>query len=86
MGLFSKKKKETEVAPVVIMEKSVTVTESAFEGIDPQVVAAITAAVYSMMGNAGSNSTFVVRNIVRVNDQTPIWGRVSRRDVMASRF
>lgn len=86
MGLFSKKKKETTDAPakaVSVVEEKAAENLASFEGLDPQVVAAITAAIYSMMG---PTSNFVVRNIVRVNDNTPIWGRVSRRDVMSSRF
>ncbi len=86
MGLFSKKKKETAVAPaqaVSAVNETAGEELASFEGLDPQVVAAIAAAIYSMMG---PSSNFVVRNIVRVSDSTPIWGMVSRRDVMSSRF
>ena len=84
MGFFSKKKeKEVELNSVVEKATSQAVAPAKFDGVDPEVVAAITAAVYAMMG---SSSNLVVRNIVRVNDNTPIWAKVSRRDVMSSRL
>lgn len=84
MGFFSKKK-DKEVEPKV-EEKSASVPATKiaqFDGVDPEIVAAITAAIYSMMG---ASDNLIVRNIVRGNDSTPIWGRVSRRDVMSSRL
>jgi len=84
MGFFSKKK-DKEVAQIV-EEKSASMSAPKavqFDGVDPEIVAAITAAIYCMMG---ASSNLVVRNIVRVNDTTPVWGRVSRRDVMSSRL
>ena len=50
---------------------------------DDQLTAVITAAVISCLGG---NSNIVVRNIRRVNDLTPIWGKASRTEQMASRF
>lgn len=84
MGFFSKKK-EKAGEPSLTVEKVApeAVAPAKFEGVDPEIVAAITAAVYAMMG---SSSNLVVRNIVRVNDTTPIWAKVCRRDVMSSRL
>lgn len=59
--------------------------ETAFEAYedDEQLTAVITAAVVSCMGG---NSNIIVRNIRRVNDYTPAWGKVSRTEQMANRF
>lgn len=85
MGFFSKKKEKDVVSDKATgntaLEKAIEPAK--LEVVDPEVVAAITAAVYAMMG---SSSNLVVRNIVRVNDNTPIWAKVSRRDVMSSRL
>lgn len=50
---------------------------------DEQLVAVIAAAVMSCLGG---NSNIVVRSIRRVNDLTPIWGKISRAEQMANRF
>lgn len=50
---------------------------------DDELVAVITAAVISCLGG---NSNIIVRNIRRVDDLTPAWGRVSRTEQMAHRF
>ena len=50
---------------------------------DDQLVAVITAAVISCLGG---KSNIVVRNIRRVDDLTPAWGKVSRTEQMANRF
>lgn len=84
MGFFSKKKDKGVEPKVEVKSTSVPTTKLVqFDGVDPEIVAAITAAIYSMMG---TSNNLVVRNIVRVNDNTPIWARVSRRDVMSSRL
>lgn len=53
------------------------------EASDDQLVAVITAAVISCLGG---NSNIVVRNIRRVEDLTPSWGKVGRTEQMANRF
>jgi hypothetical protein len=50
---------------------------------DDELVAVITAAVLSCLGG---NSNIIVRNIRRVDDLTPAWGKVSRTEQMAHRF
>lgn len=50
---------------------------------DGELMAVITAAVISCLGG---NSNIVVRNIRRVEDYTPVWGKVSRTEQMSTRF
>lgn len=50
---------------------------------DDELVAVITAALISSLGG---RSNIVVRNIRRVDDLTPVWGKVSRTEQMANRF
>lgn len=50
---------------------------------DDELAAVITAALMSCLG---SRSNIIVRHIRRVDDQTPVWGKVSRTDQMANRF
>ncbi|MGM0379741.1 MAG: OadG family protein [Bacillota bacterium] len=52
------------------------------ENDDEELIAVITAAVASHMGK--STSTIVVKNIVRVNDDTPTWGKVGRINQLKS--
>jgi sodium pump decarboxylase gamma subunit len=65
---------ETAAAPLL---NTVAVAE------DDELVAVITAAVISCLGG---NSNIIVRNIRRVDDLTPAWGKVSRTEQMAHRF
>ncbi len=51
---------------------------------DEELIAVISAAVASSMGTSVRN--IVVRNIVRVNDDTPTWGKVARIDQVNSRL
>lgn len=69
-----------EVKPVEAAVPQVNVAEEAF---DDRLVAVVTAAVISCLGG---NSNIVVRNIRRVDDLTPVWGKVSRAEQMANRF
>lgn len=50
---------------------------------DDELIAVITAALISSLGG---RSNIVVRNIRRVDDFTPAWGKVSRTEQMANRF
>ena len=68
------------VKPAETYEPQVNVAE---EASDDQLVAVITAAVISCLGG---NSNIVVRNIRRVEDLTPAWGKASRTEQMAARF
>jgi sodium pump decarboxylase gamma subunit len=51
---------------------------------DEELVAVISAAVASALGTSVHN--IVVKNIVRVPDQTPAWGQSGRIDQMNARF
>lgn len=56
---------------------------AAVEENEDELVAAITAALMSCLGG---RSNIVVRNIRRVDDFTPAWGKVSRTEQMGNRF
>ena len=72
--------KVSEAKPV---EADVPQVNAAEEASDDQLVAVLTAAVISCLGG---NSSIVVKNIRRVDDLTPAWGKVSRAEQMANRF
>jgi sodium pump decarboxylase gamma subunit len=72
--------KVSEVKPV---EDEIPQVNAAEEAFDDQLVAVLTAAVISCLGG---NSSIVVKNIRRVDDLTPAWGKVSRAEQMANRF
>lgn len=75
--------KDTQVSEVKPVETAVPQENAAETDEDDQLVAVIAAAVISCLGG---NSNIVVRNIRRVDDLTPIWGKVSRTEQMASRL
>ena len=51
---------------------------------DEELIAVISAAIASSMETSVRN--IVVRNIIRVNDDTPTWGKVARIDQVNSRL
>ena len=63
-------------------EREVVQSYYEIENDDEELVAVITAAVASHMDK--STSTIVVKNIVRVNDDTPTWGKVGRINQLKS--
>lgn len=86
--LFGKgkdKKEGAEVAPVQEVKAAepaiLQLNNEAVE--DDELIAVITAALISSLGG---RSNIVVRNIRRVDDLTPVWGKVSRTEQMANRF
>ncbi len=85
--VFHKEKKAapevTRVLEVKSVEAAATQMNDAEAADDDQLMAVITAAVISCLGG---KSNIVVRNIRRVDDMTPAWGRVSRTEQMANRF
>lgn len=88
MKLINRQKKESPILTAATGEKAVA-QPTVPEAIAPEsqeedeLIAVITAAVIACLG---SNSRIVVRNIRRIEDATPVWGRVSRLDQMAGRF
>lgn len=66
--LFKNKIKEKERKPEAIVTPG-TKTETQFQGVSPEVVAAITAAISACMGEEceGSNQKFIVRNIKKLS-------------------
>jgi sodium pump decarboxylase gamma subunit len=67
--------KKTEKVPEVVEED---------ETDDEELIAVISAAIASSMETSVRN--IVVKNIVRVNDDTPTWGKVARIDQVNSRL
>ncbi|MBF4695600.1 OadG family protein [Fusibacter ferrireducens] len=51
---------------------------------DEALIAVITAAIAASLNTSMHN--IIVTNITRINDETPVWGRAGRSDVMNSRF
>lgn len=81
-GKRSKLSKETEKAPAPAALVEIAAPDTAFGGIAPEIVAAITAALAAVWeGEKG----FVVRHIKRVNN-APAWNRAGREEQTYSRF
>jgi sodium pump decarboxylase gamma subunit len=86
--VFHKEKKARVEMTAVTEEKAVEAAAAPLLNTvavaeDDELVAVITAAVISCLGG---NSNIIVRNIRRVDDLTPAWGKVSRTEQMAHRF
>ena len=73
------KKKEVNIAKTVPAPKPTPVVKEKEEEPE-ELVAVITAAIAASLGTSSSN--IVVRNIVRVPDTTPAWGRAGRTEQM----
>lgn len=79
--------KPVEKAQVVKKTQSTkkeAVVEEVSVSDDEEIVAVISAAIAASMNTTVDK--FVVRNIVRVNDDTPTWGKVARIDQVNSRL
>lgn len=65
--LFKNKMQKNEPKPEVTVAP--TASETQFQGVSPEVVAAITAAISAYMGEEceGSNQKFIVRNIKKLS-------------------
>ena len=65
--LFKNKMQKNEPKPKAIVTTTASVTQ--FQGVSPEVVAAITAAISAYMGEEceGSNQKFIVRNIKKLS-------------------
>lgn len=65
--LFKNKMQKNEPKPKAIVMP--TASETQFQGVSPEVVAAITAAISACMGEEceGSNQKFIVRNIKKLS-------------------
>ncbi|HNR04646.1 MAG TPA: OadG family protein [Bacillota bacterium] len=85
--IFHREKKAVQepaqVSAVKPAEPDEPQVNEAEEASDDQLAAVITAAVISCLGG---NSNIAVRNIRRVEDLTPAWGKASRTEQMAVRF
>lgn len=76
--------KEPQKAPVQVVNSAPVVEESVEEGNEEELIAVISAAVAAAMQTSTHN--IVVRNIVRVGDQSPTWNRLGKVEQMGSRF
>jgi sodium pump decarboxylase gamma subunit len=80
-------KKDTGIKVVETSKKKTqAVSEVQEEDVtdDEELIAVISAAIASSMETSVRN--IVVKNIVRVNDDTPTWGKVARIDQVNSRL
>ncbi len=86
-GLVQKaeaKKAADAVKPAAPTPAPAAVSNVEPEQDDEELVAVISAALASALGTSAHN--IVVRNIVRVPDQTPAWGQTGRTQQMNARF
>jgi len=73
-------KKETKSKPVIIEEQ--VVVEDSID--NSELVAVITAAVAASLHTSSHN--IIVRNITRVEDNTPSWAKFGRVDQISNKF
>lgn len=76
--------KEPQKAPVQVVESTPIAEEAVEEGNEEELIAVISAAVAACLQTSTHN--IVVRNIVRVGDQSPTWNRLGKVEQMGSRF
>ncbi|MFZ5966643.1 MAG: OadG family protein [Bacillota bacterium] len=76
--------KEPKKAPVQVVETPAEAVVETVEENEEELIAVITAAVAAAMETTTHN--IIVRNIVRVGDNTPSWGRMGRIEQMNSRY
>jgi sodium pump decarboxylase gamma subunit len=76
--------KEPQKAPIQVGENASVVEESVEEGNEEELIAVISAAIAASLQTSTHN--IVVRNIVRVGDQSPTWNRLGKVEQMGSRF
>ncbi len=77
-------KKEEKPAAAEAKAEPQPVVETVEKEDDEELIAVITAAVAASLQTSIHN--IYVRNIVRVPDATPVWGKTARLDQMNSRF
>ena len=76
-------KPEAPKAPVQVVQSAPGVEEEDTEDAE-ELIAVISAAVAASLQTSTHN--IVVRNIVRVGDQSPTWNRLGKVEQMGSRF
>ncbi len=76
--------KKEEPAAAEAKAEAQPVAETVEKEDDEELIAVITAAVAASLQTSIHN--IYVRNIVRVPDTTPVWGKTARLDQMNSRF
>lgn len=77
-------KKDSGVKVVKTPQKKTQAVSEVAITDDEELIAVISAAIASSMETSVRN--IVVKNIVRVNDDTPTWGKVARIDQVNSRL
>lgn len=75
---------ESVPAPAATKTEAAPVQEEAPAANDEELVAVIAAAIAAQMGTSSDN--IVIKNVRRVIDATPTWGRAGISDQMATRF
>ncbi len=78
------KRAESVLIPSKPLEKAAPPASAAVQEDEEELVAVISAAIAATLGTSVQN--IVVRNIVRVPDQTPAWGQSGRVNQMHARF
>ena len=82
--IFANKDKEKKEAKTIeTIEELPIVEEKTEEKDDEELIAVITAAIAQLMG---SQSNLVIKSIIRISDQTPIWAKAGRQDQMLNRL
>lgn len=77
-------KKEKNSKPAVNEQASnIALEESNTKADDLELIAVISAAIAASLG---TQSNIVIRNIRRIDDMTPTWGKAGRSEAMANRF
>lgn len=79
MGLFSKKKPETPVAPEV-QETAVSEAET-----DEELIAVISAAIAAYESGSGASTDLIIRKINRAAGIIPAWGVAGNREQIDTR-
>ncbi|WP_319372311.1 OadG family protein [uncultured Ilyobacter sp.] len=83
-SMLAEKPKTTTETQATPKSEAVQAQEEASETSDEELVAVIAAAIAAHLGTSVNN--LVIRNITRVSDSTPAWGRAGIVDQMSTRF
>jgi len=83
-GIKKPNKEVSEVKPKPAESKTVEPVKDEKDGDDEELIAVITAAVASSLNTTTHN--IVVKNILRVEDQTPAWGKAGRSEQINTRL
>jgi len=77
-------KNDIQIKDVPETTSTDTIAESATEGINPEIIAVITAAIVASMGSSGAG--FKVKSIKRIGHTTPVWNVAGRNEYILSKL